>query len=108
MDTFLRVMVWGITVGLIGGLGGFIGPMLLTPESNQGPLLGIFFTGPLGFILGLFIGLILEPARLARSKREFRRKRGLCFKCGYDLRKVEHEKCPECGAKLLQVDLSDI
>ena len=31
------------------------------------------------------------------ARRMIRRKRGLCIKCGYDLRGVEHEKCPECG-----------
>ncbi len=31
------------------------------------------------------------------ARRMIRIKRGLCIKCGYDLRHVEHEKCPECG-----------
>ncbi len=31
-------------------------------------------------------------------RRFIRRKRGLCIKCGYDLRGAEHEVCPECGA----------
>ena len=38
---------------LLGGIGfaaGFFGPMLLAPEANQGPLLGIFITGPAGFV----------------------------------------------------------
>jgi hypothetical protein len=43
-------------VGAIGFIGGFIGPMIFYPESNQGPLLGIFFTGPIGFIIGLIGG----------------------------------------------------
>ncbi len=30
-------------------------------------------------------------------RRMIRRKRGLCIKCGYDLRGAEHEDCPECG-----------
>ena len=30
-------------------------------------------------------------------RRVIRRKRGLCIKCGYDLRGAEHEVCPECG-----------
>ena len=34
------------------------------------------------------------------TRRLIRRKRGLCIKCGYDLRHVEHEKCPECGAAI--------
>ena len=45
----------------LGGSGfllGFIGPMIVTPGANQGPLLGIFITGPGGFVLGLAFGLI--------------------------------------------------
>lgn len=45
-------------VGAIGFCGGFFGPIVLTPEANQGPLLGIFITGPLGFILGGIGGLV--------------------------------------------------
>jgi hypothetical protein len=47
-------------LGVIGFLGGFVGPVIFTPEANQGPLLGIFITGPLGFILGLVVGLVLR------------------------------------------------
>jgi len=36
---------------------GFFGPMIFS-KSNQGPLLGIFITGPLGFIFGGIVGLI--------------------------------------------------
>ncbi|MBC7781731.1 MAG: hypothetical protein H7125_16680, partial [Proteobacteria bacterium] len=36
---------------------GFVGPILVVPEANQGPLLGIFFTGPLGVVVGLVWGL---------------------------------------------------
>ena len=35
---------------------------------------------------------------LFAARRVIRRKRGLCLKCGYDLRGAEHEVCPECGA----------
>ena len=31
------------------------------------------------------------------AHRFIRRKRGRCIKCGYDLRHVEHDQCPECG-----------
>ncbi len=31
------------------------------------------------------------------ARRIIRRRRGLCLKCGYDLRHAEHEVCPECG-----------
>jgi len=46
---------------IIGGFGfvaGFIGPIVFSPGSNQGPLLGIFITGPLGFLVGLIAGLV--------------------------------------------------
>ena len=43
----------GATIlGGIGFCGGFFGPMIFAPDANQGPLLGIFITGPLGFVLG--------------------------------------------------------
>jgi len=39
--------------GFLGFLLGFFGPMLLWPGSAQGPMLGIFITGPLGAVIGL-------------------------------------------------------
>jgi hypothetical protein len=45
-----------------GFLAGFIGPMVLRPESNIGPLIGILFSGPAGALLGA-IACVL--ARLA-------------------------------------------
>ena len=45
---------------LLGGIGfaiGFVGPMIFAPGANQGPLLGIFITGPGGFVLGLIVGV---------------------------------------------------
>ena len=33
-------------------------------------------------------------------RRVIRHKRGLCIKCGYDLRGAEHEVCPECGVEV--------
>lgn len=43
----------------LGGLGfmlGFFGPMVFAPEANQGPMLGIFITGPGGAVLGAVAG----------------------------------------------------
>jgi hypothetical protein len=48
----------GVIVGGISFLGGFVGPIILTPQANQGPLVGIFITGPIGFVLGIIIGYI--------------------------------------------------
>jgi uncharacterized membrane protein YeaQ/YmgE (transglycosylase-associated protein family) len=50
------IMTGGILFGSIGFVAGFIGPMIFSPESNQGPLLGIFITGPVGFLVGLIAG----------------------------------------------------
>jgi len=54
------MLKWGGILGAIGFLGGFVGPVIFTPEANQGPLLGIFITGPLGFVLGLVVGFVLR------------------------------------------------
>ncbi len=55
-------LLGGMVVGGIGFAGGFFGPIIFTPEANQGPLLGILFTGPLGFILGVVGGPIAHAA----------------------------------------------
>jgi hypothetical protein len=49
-------LLGGVILGAIGLAGGFFGPLLLTPQANQGPLLGLFITGPLGFVIGFFLG----------------------------------------------------
>lgn len=54
---------------LLGGALGFdlgcFGPLLFMPESNQGPLLGILFTGPAGVVLGGVIGGVIGWVRRA-------------------------------------------
>ena len=47
----------GLLCGAVGFVGGFFGPLVLAPEANQGPLLGIFITGPLGVLVGGVGGL---------------------------------------------------
>ena len=56
-----------LVVGGIGFAAGFFGPMLLAPDANQGPLLGIFVTGPVGFLAGLAYGVVRELRRDGRS-----------------------------------------
>jgi hypothetical protein len=41
-----------MVTGALGFSAGFFGPMIFVPSANQGPLLGIFITGPLGLVLG--------------------------------------------------------
>lgn len=52
-----------VVVGLAGFLLGFIGPMILAPGANQGPMLGIFITGPLGVLAGAVGGFLLGLKR---------------------------------------------
>ena len=56
-----------VIVGAIGFVIGFFGPLIWAPEANQGPLLGIFITGPLGFLAGGLGGIILWVAQ-ARNR----------------------------------------
>ena len=70
-----RVLCALVGGGLVGGIGlvaGFVGPLIFAPSANQGPLLGIFVTGPLGFVLGLVMGLGFteSPWRRYLSSRE--------------------------------------
>lgn len=64
-----------VTTAVVGGLSflaGFVGPMLLKPDSPQGPLLGFFYTGPLGALAGALLGLViglLRQASFARGSR---------------------------------------
>jgi len=65
-----RVFMHAVVVGAIGFAAGFFGPIIFAPEANQGPLLGIFITGPLGFVFGMGLGVWRESSRLAREKRK--------------------------------------
>jgi hypothetical protein len=44
-------------VGLLGVIVGYFGPLIYS-NSNLGPLLGIFITGPGGFLFGAMIGIV--------------------------------------------------
>jgi hypothetical protein len=54
---------------VLGGIGfaaGFFGPIVFAPDANQGPLLGIFITGPIGVVLGAIAGYVRGVRRSAR------------------------------------------
>lgn len=51
-----------VIVGTIGLVAGFFGPMIVMPEANQGPLLGLFITSPGGVVLGAVGGVIYWDA----------------------------------------------
>ena len=60
----LAMMFGGaLTVGAIAFVVGFFGPMIWAPDANQGPLLGLLITGPLGFLVGGAGGLVYGLVR---------------------------------------------
>jgi hypothetical protein len=67
-----RAVVPALIVGGIGFAAGFFGPMVFRPDANQGPLLGIFITGPIGFLAGLAYGVIRELARKGSDEAQWR------------------------------------
>jgi hypothetical protein len=66
-STVAAVSQGALIVGAIGFVGGFFGPIIFAPEANQGPLLGIFITGPLGALLGAIGGFVYERTRRSPS-----------------------------------------
>ncbi|HYL18475.1 MAG TPA: hypothetical protein VEV20_07325 [Burkholderiales bacterium] len=52
-------VAWALVLGVVGFVCGFLGPIALSPDANQGPLLGIFISGPGGALLGAILGLIV-------------------------------------------------
>lgn len=56
----VSITAWTLAVGTTGFVTGYVGPILLTPGANQGPLLGIFLTGPGGLALGAVMGLVMK------------------------------------------------
>lgn len=63
---FVHAVLGAVILGGLGFFGGFFGPMIFAPDANQGPLLGIFITGPLGFVLGGIGGALVGWARNRR------------------------------------------
>src|SRR5215469_17243361 len=57
------VLVGAVVTGGIGFAIGFFGPMILDPSSPQGPLLGIFVAGPLGLLAGAVGGAVFWAKR---------------------------------------------
>jgi hypothetical protein len=64
-DPVPQVVLWTMVIGTVSFVAGFAGPLLLS-NSNLGPLLGIFVTGPLGFLVGGVVGALRVSSRAAR------------------------------------------
>lgn len=61
----LSVRRWALAIGATGFVCGYAGPLWLAPDSNQGPLLGIFLTGPAGLVLGALLGLVMKLLKVS-------------------------------------------
>ena len=66
-DLFSCTLLGAIVLGAIGFCAGFFGPIILASGGNQAPLLGIFITGPLGFILGAIGGFVYWLAKGSKT-----------------------------------------
>jgi len=53
------VFRWAAVLGAVGFFCGFVGPLVLAPDANQGPLFGIFISGPAGAVLGALLGMVV-------------------------------------------------
>jgi len=61
--------LWALVLGGVGFAAGFFGPMALRPDANQGPMLGIFITGPGGAVLGLVLGTVFRFLPVSNGRR---------------------------------------
>jgi hypothetical protein len=62
------IVQWLSVLGITGFLCGFIGPMVLAPDANQGPMVGIFISGPGGVLLGVILGGLVKLAGWTPSR----------------------------------------
>jgi len=66
-DIAAYTILGGLIAGSVSFLAGFFGPILLAPSAEQGPLLGIFITGPIGFVIGLIMGGLYGYKKLGKN-----------------------------------------
>ncbi|HXK22719.1 MAG TPA: hypothetical protein VMS55_08600 [Myxococcota bacterium] len=60
---------WPLALGATGFACGYLGPIELSPDANQGPLLGILITGPGGALLGVALGAVATWLPLSQAVR---------------------------------------
>jgi hypothetical protein len=63
LDKLGHTLLIGLVVGALGFVVGFFGSLIFSPGANLGPLLGIFITGPGGFVLGSVGGFVWTRVR---------------------------------------------
>lgn len=59
-----RVFLGAAVLAVIALVVGYLAPLVLNPESNLGPLFGIFFTWPVALVVGLVLGIVLNLAKV--------------------------------------------
>lgn len=63
--SFARMIIWTITLGLVGFICGSMGQSLLLAEmDNAAPVIGLF-TGPIGLFVGAFLGALSTRFQLS-------------------------------------------
>jgi hypothetical protein len=62
------VLTAALVTGATGFASGFFGPLIFM-DSNQGPLLGIFVTGPIGVVLGAMGGAAYSAIQRRRTRQ---------------------------------------
>jgi hypothetical protein len=67
LGVFGTTLISAGIVGAVGFVGGFFGPLVFAPGANQGPLLGLFITGPLGFVAGGIGGFLYSLLSRVRA-----------------------------------------
>jgi len=65
LDTSRQSLRCALTLGAVG----FFGPLVLNPESNIGPVIGILISGPLGALAGAVLGGIFRALSVAEKRR---------------------------------------
>jgi hypothetical protein len=65
------ILVWSLILGGIGFLLGLVGPMVLDPESEMGPMVGIVLTGPGGVLAGLALGAFFRESGVSDAARRW-------------------------------------
>jgi hypothetical protein len=54
-STFPSLALWVLILGAAGFSAGFFGPLIFSPDANQGPLVGILISGPASAALGVLL-----------------------------------------------------
>jgi hypothetical protein len=68
--TTIRLLLrCALILGLTGFAAGFFGPMVLNPESNLGPVIGILFSGPGGVLVGAVLGALFGVLSVGETAR---------------------------------------